>query len=483
MNIGLLRRHAADVCAMLFVLAAGAATVAAQTLQLTDSSATVLRGGTYANTNLSSDTLLVTRASADPEYIRRILLKFDTQNPIPLNTPIASAKLTLTVAGGNAESRKITAYRVANSYQETESTWNKRNVSAAWTKAGGDLGDQYGAQTVTSAIGSRVTYDVTALVQATVNGKFGSSRYTRIALVDIGASSKESYKEYYSDEAGDVNVRPLLTVTLGSASAPAPAPAPTPAPTTGAVTLKVLHWNLHHGVGTDGKYDINRIATWMAKMNPDVITLNEVEKFTGWGYEDQPARYKAMLESKTGKKWYSMFAQEFGNWTSNGKGHQILSTYPIESTDMVEISYDRVVAMARITVNGRPISLITTHFDPSSTTRRLTQAIETTRWSAPRPENRIVTGDLNAWPDQTSIAEMNKTYADSWAVAASLGMASSFSGNSPFGATKNGRIDYIFYSKNAVNLVVKRSQVVDTRDAYGVMPSDHRPVLTTFEVR
>jgi hypothetical protein len=30
---------------------------------------------------------------------------------------------------------------------------------------------------------------------------------------------------------------------------------------------------------------------------------------------------------------------------------------------------------------------------------------------------------------------------------------------------------------------VTSSQVFDTRDANGVMPSDHRPVLTTFVVK
>jgi exonuclease III len=53
-------------------------------------------------------------------------------------------------------------------------------------------------------------------------------------------------------------------------------------------------------------------------------------------------------------------------------------------------------------------------------------------------------------------------------------------GNS--GETKNGRIDYIFYSKGS-NLSVKSSQVYDTRDANGITPSDHRPVLTTFLVK
>jgi endonuclease/exonuclease/phosphatase family metal-dependent hydrolase len=90
---------------------------------------------------------------------------------------------------------------------------------------------------------------------------------------------------------------------------------------------------------------------------------------------------------------------------------------------------------------------------------------------------------MNAWPDQTSIAQLNKYYYDSWAVATSKGTATDFAGLSPDGATKNGRIDYIFYSKKSSNLSVRSSQVYDTRSSTGVMPSDHRPVLTVFEVR
>ena len=257
---------------------------------------------------------------------------------------------------------------------------------------------------------------------------------------------------------------------------------PAPAPTTTGVKLRVLQWNLHHGVGTDGKYDIDRIATWAAKMTPDIVMLNEVEKYTGWGNEDQPARYEAMLEAKTGRKWYGFFAQEFGDWTSPGKGHLILSTYPMDATDRVAISYDRVISDVAITVNGRPISLVITHLDPDSSTRRLAQAQEVTTWASAHQENRILTGDMNAWPDQTSIAQFNTAYADSWTVATSKGAAYQFSSLAPDGATKKGRIDYIFYSKNASNLVVLSSQVYDTRDSSGYMPSDHRPVVTTFEV-
>src|SRR3954453_5640925 len=222
-------RIAAHAAAGLVLSAVGAQSAAGQTLQLTQSNATVLRGGTYADMNLSSDLVLSTRASSDATYVRRIVLKFDTETALPAGTPISSAILTLTVAGGNAEARTLAAYRVKSSYEASQTTWNRRNTTTPWGSAGGDLAEQYSTVAVTSAVGSRLAIDVTALVQASVKGTFGS-RYSRIALVDEGSFTKESYKEYFSERAADVSTRPLLTVVYGSApSAPVPPP-PTQAP-------------------------------------------------------------------------------------------------------------------------------------------------------------------------------------------------------------------------------------------------------------
>jgi hypothetical protein len=51
------------------------------------------------------------------------------------------------------------------------------------------------------------------------------------------------------------------------------------------------------------------------------------------------------------------------------------------------------------------------------------------------------------------------------------------------GKTRNTRIDYAFHSKQATRLTLKKAQVFDSRDSTGVMPSDHRPLMTTFEVK
>ena len=250
------------------------------------------------------------------------------------------------------------------------------------------------------------------------------------------------------------------------------------------MTFRVLQWNTHHGgYGTDNVYNPTRLATWAASFNPDVVMFNEIEKNDSWGDADDPEVYKSLLQQKTGKTWYYVFAQEFGEWTAAGKGNLILSSYPISVSDRYELVHnaDRSIAMGVITVNGEQITLISTHLDPDDASLRLVQATEVTGWAASQPENRILTGDMNAWPDQTSIAQYNTLYYDSWAVAANNGTATAFSGNN--GETKSGRIDYIFYSKNSSALTVKSSQVYDTADANGITPSDHRPVLTTFIVK
>jgi endonuclease/exonuclease/phosphatase family metal-dependent hydrolase len=266
-------------------------------------------------------------------------------------------------------------------------------------------------------------------------------------------------------------------------------PTPSPIPPPNGVRLRVMEWNLHHGVGTDGVYNLDRIATWITYAKPDVVLLNEVERFTYWGQEDQPARYKALLEQKTGRRWYSHFAQEFGQWSSNGKGHQILSVYPFDSVSYSTITQSSglggagAAAQATIMVNGRTINFVLTHLDPYDPAMRLTQAQDVLRWAAGFAENRILVGDMNAWPDQASILEIYKTYNNSWDLALAKGTAYASTAINPYGATKNGRIDYILLSKGSSNLVVLDSQVYDTRDSSGVMPTDHRPIITTFEVR
>jgi endonuclease/exonuclease/phosphatase family metal-dependent hydrolase len=275
----------------------------------------------------------------------------------------------------------------------------------------------------------------------------------------------------------------FLTSSPGGASSTEPSPSPTETESTSpsgtSSTLRVLHWNIHHGTTANGVYDLDLQASWIAKTNPHVVSLNEVERYTGWGNEDQPARFAALLKAKTGKTWYYHFASRSG--ATNAQGNLLLSVYPIESKGSLLLSHNRSVAQIRITVNGRAVNIFSTHLDSESSSRRATQMEELKKWAAGFPQQRIIAGDFNTWPSAGEIGRMTGTHFDVWAEAAKAGTAVAFPGNN--GETRNSRIDYIFLSHGATSTKIKGAQVFDTRDANGVMASDHRPLLGIFEVK
>jgi endonuclease/exonuclease/phosphatase family metal-dependent hydrolase len=105
-----------------------------------------------------------------------------------------------------------------------------------------------------------------------------------------------------------------------------------------------------------------------------------------------------------------------------------------------------------------------------------------TAWADNYPEQRILAGDYNAWPGAVEIDVMTAKHNDSWAVAVQNNTDIAYAGNTA-GNTRNSRIDYVFYSKGATRLKLKEARVFDTRTSSGVMPSDHRPLMATFEVK
>ena len=453
-------------------------TAAAQTVvlnqpapQVTD---TTIRAGAYAHTNYDTQPLVTRRSDDDPDFTRRALLKFDTQNTIPAGAHISSATLTLTVKSGlgsSGQTRPIQLLHVTQAFQEAEATWIRRQGSSNWSTPGGDFDDAYASGNASNTAGSRVTFNVTSLVQRTVNGDFGS-RYTRILLADIGPSAKESYREYYPSEDSTASRRPTLTVVLSSTSS-----SPTPSSPSSGSTLKVLHWNIAQGYDPTGEANITRIANFIATKRPDVISLNEAMKYSSTSSHHQ--QIAARLQALTGETWTCVWVQKSG--ASTGEGEVIMTRLGVDATDDYLLSYARSVAMLRVTVNGRNITLASTHLDHQSTSYRLTQISQLKSYLGSQPEQRIVAGDFNAWPGTSEYSTMTSTFNDGWAVARSAGTAYSYSSN-PDGNTRNSRIDYVFSSKGATALRVVRADVYDASDSQGRM-SDHQPLMVTYQVQ
>ena len=499
-NISVRTAAAAFAAGFLFLMPA---TGSAQTTVLLDDAAHVddarIQGGANANKAFPKQRLATKLHPTSATFHRRALLKFDTHNTVPKGAKVQSATLTLTVSKASAGTRPLGLYRLTRPFDEQVATWYRRRSAYRWVSAGGDLAERVDDVKVDATVKRKVKFDVTALVQKAVNGKYGSSRDTRMALVDIGKPSNSSYREFYHSEHSDPSLRPVLKIVYGSAAKPTPAPTPSPAPTPKpdpepepepapepaprGSTLKVLHWNIHRGWGTDGKYSLDRIATWIAKMNPNIVSLNEVERFSSYAREDQAKNLAAKLKAKTGANWY--FYYRTGNGATNGHGNAILSRFPIASTSYCQLSGTRTAANAAVYVNGRLINFYATHLDSRDTNSyRIQEVRKLAPCLANDAQQRIIAGDFNARDYTTEIAMMrNAGYHDGWAKAAANGTAVDYPGNSAFGATRKRRIDYVFYSKGAGRLALKGAKMIDTRDSRGRMPSDHKPLLVTFAVQ
>jgi endonuclease/exonuclease/phosphatase family metal-dependent hydrolase len=252
---------------------------------------------------------------------------------------------------------------------------------------------------------------------------------------------------------------------------PPPRTPPSPENPTNAKELKLLHWNVQHGgVGTDGRYDPNRVASWIAKINPDVASLNEVDTL------EQVNAIISALRASTGVTWRASYS---------GLGNLVVSRLPLVSTS--KCPYDPSMphiyaAHASVVVNGRPVNVFSAHLHVSSARARLTEAKALQACASGWAEARIIAGDYNMQYGTAEYIAAATGYSDAWLAVKALGKAINFSGNCD-GCTRNSRIDYVFTSKAASWLSVKSVQIVDTRNSKGVRASDHKPMLVVYDVR
>src|SRR6185503_6047161 len=165
----------------------------------------------------------------------------------------------------------------------------------------------------------------------------------------------------------------------------------------------------------------------------------------------------SLLTQKTGRTWYSQFVPKYPGCP---EGNLILSRYPLLSVGSFYLSYNRSVAQATISVGGKNINFFATHLDDASSANRYAEVGELTNWAANFAEPRIFAGDFNGGPDTSEAIRMSNSYYDSWAEALNMGTAVAYPDNPVWiqTRTRRGRLDYVFYSRGASNLVLKSTQ-------------------------
>jgi endonuclease/exonuclease/phosphatase family metal-dependent hydrolase len=257
--------------------------------------------------------------------------------------------------------------------------------------------------------------------------------------------------------------------------APPPVPAPPPAetPTVDGETFRVLTWNIHHGRTRSGSYEPEAQAKFIASQNPHVVLLQEVQTWD----EDQPARYKALLEQHTGVQWRAQWAPVNGR--KGTEGNLVLTRLPVVASSATQLHAtgdhdamysNRSVAHATVRVGGVPVHVFSTHLDWYNRAHRTAQLLDMMEWTGKFGSRRIVGGDFNSWWGEYWIVTMMGDYHDTWL---------DVTGSKQNGYTVNGavRFDYLFRSKDSRDTITPQRVIVPATSL-----SDHNPVIADYVV-
>ncbi len=233
-------------------------------------------------------------------------------------------------------------------------------------------------------------------------------------------------------------------------------------------TIRVLTYNIHHGEGTDGQFDLARLAAIIKSVDPDLVALQEVDNKT-----ERAGGVDELTELGRLTGMHTAFGKAM-NFQGGGYGVGILSRWPILKAENYPLpgTPDREPRTA-LTVevktgkHGARLQFTSTHLDQGREIgNRLAQAAEINqRLVREKDLPTILAGDMNSGAE----TEVMQILDSRWTNVSPPDPPRSINGRPQF------RVDYILVRPTGRWRVVE-STVVDAPVA-----SDHRPVLAVLE--
>ena len=264
-----------------------------------------------------------------------------------------------------------------------------------------------------------------------------------------------------------VIVGSLLAASLAVAAVDSQARAAEP------TRLRVLSYNIHYGQGTDGRYDLQRLAAVINEAKPDLVALQEVDVGVKRSGRIHQARRLAELTA---------MAVRFGptqHYEGGLFGNAVLTRWPIldvvihplpytQSTAQ-RVTYPRgAIAVTVRSPDGIPLRFVSTHFQHNVAEDRVAEAKAINKLFGQDDQlPTILAGDMNAEPGAEPIQELLRVWTNASDEPPS---ATAPSGN------PTSRIDYIFYRPAGTFRVSEAAVIAEA------VASDHRPVLAILEL-
>jgi endonuclease/exonuclease/phosphatase family metal-dependent hydrolase len=242
-------------------------------------------------------------------------------------------------------------------------------------------------------------------------------------------------------------------------------------------TLRVMTYNVHSCIGMDGRISPYRIARVIARHDPDIVALQELDvnrMRTGGLHQVEKL---AEILKMTFHFHPSILIEE------EQYGDAVLSRYPMKLMkaaslprlgDRIEME-PRGALWVEIDIEGQKIQFLNTHLSLWRKECVLqAQALAGEHWiqAAKKQGPVVLCGDFNALPNSNACKSLGKILFD-----AQLKLEAHRPHNTFFGRYPWGRIDHVFVSDE-----VKIVKIDVPRTELEKISSDHLPLIVDFKL-
>ncbi len=248
-------------------------------------------------------------------------------------------------------------------------------------------------------------------------------------------------------------------------------------PGTTQTTIRVMTWNIHHGEGTDGVVDVDRIAELIVDEKIDIVALQEIDRGI-------PRSKKIDIITALAEKADRTYA--FGktlDYEGGEYGNGFLTRFPIleERNILYTKRYGReprAVLLLVLDYKGQEFVVANTHLDSQEDDSARIAAVMELKPILARYSSRpmLLLGDLNDEPGSKAIGELSQVMNDTWSQSG-RGNGYTYPSTSP-----KKRIDYVFNLRQKtpdslsalVQFAPVRAHVLKST------ASDHLPLVVEF---
>jgi endonuclease/exonuclease/phosphatase family metal-dependent hydrolase len=262
----------------------------------------------------------------------------------------------------------------------------------------------------------------------------------------------------------------------------------------GSERLRLVTWNVHHGVGMDGRLDLARIAGNLAALGPDVVGLQEVDRGfdarSDW--RDQPDEIAEALGMHL-LRGPALHRPAPSAGAPDGEyGVALLTRAPARLVKLLPLrlpgTEHRVVLHAEVSMAVGPMTVLVTHLDFGSAAVRRRQAERIASLDVAGPA--LLLADLNARPAAAELAPL-RGWRDAWVEAPERsGGAWPFAGATVSAVPSRwasghlvGRTQPARFPLRRVDAVLVRGEVQPLRaEVPRIGGSDHLPLVVDVEL-